>query len=127
MGALYLAWDPMLEREIAIKLLREDNDELRERFAREARSVARLRHPHIVMIFDVGEQDGQPFIAMEYIKGHTLADMVRSALPLTVVTPCARSSSAHALARGTGSVSSASSSLGLKASQFIGDERPVPR
>jgi serine/threonine-protein kinase len=47
MGSLYLAWDPVLERQIAIKLLRDDSDELRERFAREARSVARLRHPKI--------------------------------------------------------------------------------
>ena len=59
MGFLYLAWDPMLDRQIAVKLLRDDNDELRERFAREARSVAKLRHPNIVTIFDVGEQDGR--------------------------------------------------------------------
>jgi len=78
MGSLYLAWDPVLERQIAIKLLREDMEELRERFDREARSVARLRHPNIVTIFDVGEQDGQPFIAMEYIHGQTLAEIIRS-------------------------------------------------
>ena len=78
MGSLYLAWDPVLERQIAIKLLREDMEELRERFDREARSVARLRHPNIVTIFDVGEQDGQPFIAMEYIHGHTLAEIIRT-------------------------------------------------
>ena len=77
MGSLYLAWDPVLERQIAIKLLREDMEELRERFDREARSVARLRHPNIVTIFDVGEQDGQPFIAMEYIHGQTLAEIIR--------------------------------------------------
>ena len=73
MGSLYRAWDPMLEREIALKLLRHDDDELRERFARDARSVARLRQRNIVTIFDVGEQDGYPFIAMEYIPGQTLA------------------------------------------------------
>ena len=78
MGSLYLAWDPVLERQIAIKLLREDMEELRERFDREARSVARLRHPNIVTIFDVGEHDGQPFIAMEYIHGQTLAEIIRS-------------------------------------------------
>jgi hypothetical protein len=85
MGALYLAWDPTLEREIAIKLLREDHDDLRERFAREARSIARLRHPHIVTVFDVGVHDEQPFIAMEYIKGQTLAEIIGSGGPLTVV------------------------------------------
>jgi serine/threonine-protein kinase len=77
MGSLFLAWDPLLERQIAIKLLRDDSEELRQRFAREARSVARLRHHNIVTIFDVGEQDGQPFIAMEYIQGQTLAELIR--------------------------------------------------
>jgi serine/threonine-protein kinase len=78
MGSLFLALDPMLERQLAIKLLRDDNDELRERFAREARAVARLRHRNIVTIFDVGEQDGHPFIAMEYIQGQTLAELIRA-------------------------------------------------
>src|SRR5712691_2225321 len=81
MGTLYLALDPKLDRQIAIKILTGDDDELRERFAREARSVARLRHPHIVTIFDVGESEGRPFIAMEYIQGQTLADIVRTTLP----------------------------------------------
>jgi serine/threonine-protein kinase len=85
MGSLFLAWDPMLERQIAIKLLRDDNEELRERFAREARSVAKLRHRNIVTIFDVGEQDGQPFIAMEYIQGQTLGDLIRSGAAVHVV------------------------------------------
>lgn len=83
MGSLFRAWDPMLEREIAIKLLRDDNDELRERFSREARSAARLRHRNIVTIFDVGEQDGYPFIAMEYIRGQTLADLIRAGALIT--------------------------------------------
>ncbi len=84
MASLFLARDPVIDRLVAIKVLREgfDNDELRERFAREARSVGRLRHANIVTIFDVGEQDGQPFIAMEYIAGQTLADMIRSGAPV---------------------------------------------
>src|ERR1700681_4745416 len=81
MGALYLAWDPTLERQVAIKVLLEDNEELRERFSREARSAARLRHPHIVTMYDVGEYDGQPFMAMEYIEGHTLAEIIRKRDP----------------------------------------------
>ena len=84
MGYLFLAWDPMLERQVAIKRLRDDNDELRERFAREARSVARLRHPKIVTIYDVGEQDGEPFIAMEYIVGQTMAEIIRAGVPLPI-------------------------------------------
>ena len=84
MGSLFLAWDPKLERKIAIKLLRDDDESLRERFAREARAAARLRHPNIVTIFDVGEHEGQPFIAMEYIQGHTLAEMIhrKTAMPM---------------------------------------------
>ena len=78
MGTLYLAWDAKLERQIAIKVLKDDNDDLRERFAREAKSAARLRHPHIVTIFELGEHEGQPYIAMEYIHGRTLAQIIRA-------------------------------------------------
>ena len=85
MGSLYLARDPVLDRLVAIKLLRDDyrdDHELRERFAREARSVARLRHPNIIVVFDVGEDDGRPFIAMEYIAGETLGAALRQTPPL---------------------------------------------
>ncbi|MGB7218235.1 MAG: protein kinase [Vicinamibacterales bacterium] len=79
MGSLYLARDPAIDRLVAIKLLRDDFDsqELRERFAREARSAGRLRHPNIVVVFDVGEHEGQPFIAMEYIPGETLSAIIK--------------------------------------------------
>src|SRR5262245_65515343 len=79
MGSLFLAHDPVIDRLVAIKSMREgvDNDELRERFAREARAAGRLRHPNIVTIFDVGEHDGQPFIAMEYVPGATIGEMIR--------------------------------------------------
>jgi tetratricopeptide (TPR) repeat protein len=82
MGALYLARDPQLDRLVAIKLLKEDlqdDSELRERFLREARSVARLRHSNIVIVHDVGEDEGRSFMAMEYIAGETLAQIVRKA------------------------------------------------
>jgi serine/threonine-protein kinase len=85
MGTLYLAWDPKLDRHVAIKVLTDDNDDLRERFSREARSAARLHHPNIVTIFDVGEYDGQPFIAMEYIQGETLATLIKERAPLPTV------------------------------------------
>ena len=79
--------DPQLDRLIAIKLLRDDNDELRERFVREARSAGRLSHGNIVTIFDVGEHNGQPFIAMEYIQGETLAELIRRRAPLPLLRP----------------------------------------
>jgi TPR repeat protein/serine/threonine protein kinase len=86
MGVLYLARDPVIERFVVIKVLRQglDDDELRERFTREARSAGRLRHINIVTIFDVGDCEGQPFIAMDYIRGVTLAELIRggAALPL---------------------------------------------
>jgi len=80
MGAVFLGRDPLIERQIAVKFLREglENDELRERFVREARSAGRLQHVNIVVILDVGEQAGRPYIAMEYVEGSTIADMVRA-------------------------------------------------
>ncbi len=76
MGRLFLAWDPKLERHIAIKTLTHDDLDFRERFAREARAAARLRHPHIITIYDVGEHDGRPYIAMEYCQGENLEKLL---------------------------------------------------
>src|SRR3954463_4541768 len=84
MGTLYLASDPALGREVALKVLNDDDLELRQRFQREAKAAARLRHRHIVTIYDVGEDAGDPFIAMEYIQGDTLSALIgrRAPLPL---------------------------------------------
>lgn len=84
MGVLYRAVDPALNRPVAVKLLRFNDDEMRERFMREARAAAGLDHRNIVTIFDVGEHEGQPFIAMEYIAGETVGDLIcrRAPLPL---------------------------------------------
>jgi serine/threonine protein kinase len=84
MASLYLARDPAIDRLVAIKVLREgfDTEELRERFAREARSAGRLRHANIVTVFDVGEWEGEPFIAMEYIAGETLAQLINRRAPI---------------------------------------------
>jgi hypothetical protein len=82
---LYLAVDPIIDRLVALKLLRVSNhEELAERFAREARAAGRLLHPNIITIFDVGDHDGQPFIAMEYVTGETLGEIIRrrAQLPL---------------------------------------------
>ena len=84
MGALYLALDPAIDRLVAIKVLRVDNEGMRARLLREARSAGRLQHPHIVTIYDVGEHEGQPFIAMEYIKGETLAEIIQRRAPLSL-------------------------------------------
>jgi serine/threonine protein kinase len=79
MGSLYLAKDPKIGRLVAIKLVRQEFDtpDARQRFAREAQSAGTLRHPNIVTIFDVDEHEGLPFIAMEYIDGETLGEIVK--------------------------------------------------
>jgi eukaryotic-like serine/threonine-protein kinase len=81
-----LARDVELDRLVALKRLAENlsrDGDLRARFLREARLAARLAHPNVVRVYDVGEDGGQPFIAMEYVDGETLADLVarRGALP----------------------------------------------
>ena len=82
MGSLYLARDPLLDRPLAIKVLSSDDPELRQRFAREARSAASLKHPNIVTLYDVGTDEGRPFIAMEYIDGETMGETIRRQAPL---------------------------------------------
>jgi WD40 repeat protein len=80
MGIVYRARQVSLGRVVAIKMLlfgRFTNPRFVERFRAEARATARLRHPHIVTIHEVGEQDGQPYFSMDYVRGTTLADLVR--------------------------------------------------
>jgi eukaryotic-like serine/threonine-protein kinase len=80
MSSVYRAFDPTLERWVAIKLMHRDistdPDQL-ERFRREARAVARLNHPHVVIVIDAGDDDGTPYIVFEYIEGETLKDRIR--------------------------------------------------
>jgi serine/threonine protein kinase len=80
MSSVYRAFDPTLERHVAIKLMHRDisNDaDQLERFRREARAVAQLNHPHVVTVIDAGEDDGNPFIVFEYVEGETLKDRIR--------------------------------------------------
>src|SRR5215470_8242787 len=76
MGEVYRATDTRLDRTVAIKALPphlSKDSELRDRFEREARAVAALNHPHICMLYDVGQQDGIDFLVMEFLEGETLA------------------------------------------------------
>ena len=85
MGVVYLARDPTLQRQIAIKMLPVSSAydrELRERFAREAQSAAALKHANIVTIYDIGEDAGRPYIAMEFLEGESLAEIIRRRAPL---------------------------------------------
>jgi dienelactone hydrolase/predicted Ser/Thr protein kinase len=80
MGIVYKAEDIQLQRPVALKFLPPhlmDSPELKERLLIEARAAAALSHPNICVIHEVGETEGRPYIAMEYIEGETLRDMVR--------------------------------------------------
>jgi serine/threonine-protein kinase len=87
MGAVYLGRDPDLDRSVAIKMLREPmaDEELLQRFLREARAAANLRHENLITIYEVGTYDQQPFIAMEYVDGATLGDSIKKRQPLPLV------------------------------------------
>ena len=86
MGDVYRAIDTRVGRTVAIKVLPPDaaaQSDRRQRFEREARAVARLNHPHICTLYDVGQQDGLEFLVMEYLDGETLgARLARGPLPL---------------------------------------------
>ncbi|MEN8163292.1 MAG: serine/threonine-protein kinase [Acidobacteriota bacterium] len=69
MGEVFKAWDPKLERHVAVKYLRHDDPVLVERLLREARAQARIDHPSICKVFEVGEDQGRPYIAMEFVDG----------------------------------------------------------
>lgn len=85
MSIVYKAFDPRIDRFIAIKVLRDQfarNVNSRQRFLREARAAGGLNHPNIVTVFDVGQVDGMPYLAMEVLEGATLADRLGSDQPL---------------------------------------------
>jgi serine/threonine protein kinase/tetratricopeptide (TPR) repeat protein len=81
MGEVYLAEDTKLDRRVAIKLLPPEStadEQAKKRLVREAKAAAKLDHPHICSIYEVGEEDGRSFIVMQYIEGETLASRMRS-------------------------------------------------
>jgi serine/threonine protein kinase len=88
MGEVYRAQDTRLDRTVAIKILPAGSSTptRTQRFAREARAVSKVNHPHICTLYDIGEQDGVQFIVMEYLEGETLAQRIRrGAMPLEQV------------------------------------------
>ncbi len=85
-GIVYHAYDPQLERDVAIKVPHASSlgtQELRDRFLREARATAALRHVNICPIFEIGEVEGQPFIAMAFIDGLPLSSFISVKKPLS--------------------------------------------
>ena len=80
MGEIYKARHPTLNRAVAIKILSiyfKDDSAFNQRFAREAELMAHLRHPNIITIYDYGEQNGLPYIVMEYLTGTTLSEIMK--------------------------------------------------
>jgi tRNA A-37 threonylcarbamoyl transferase component Bud32 len=87
MASVYKAFDPSIERPLVIKFLHPQlcvDEEYRERFLREARAAGMLSHPNIVTVFDVGEIEGRPYIAMELLEGEPLDKRLEPGVPLPV-------------------------------------------
>src|SRR5260370_34527006 len=88
MGVIYRAHDPAIDRAVAIKLVRadlldgQDRSDYLERFQREARAAGRCAHPNIVAIYDFAVHDGNPFIAMDFVDGVNLAQLIARRPPL---------------------------------------------
>ena len=81
MGAVYKAYDNKLQRTVALKLLPSEyvsQQDRRRRFFQEARAASALNHPHILTVYEVGEDDGRPYIAMEFIQGETLRHKIKN-------------------------------------------------
>ena len=81
MGTVYKAFDPLLARVVAVKVISAQLDgspSMRERFFREARAAAQLSHRNIITIYDLGEEDGPPYLAMEFLEGRDLEQRMRA-------------------------------------------------
>ena len=106
MGVVYKAWEPSLNRHVAIKALGEHllNDQaLIERFTREAKSMAAINHPNVIQVYFIGQEDGQPYFSMEFIKGMSLDELLKGQKALNILhakeilrQSCAGLSVAHA-------------------------------
>jgi tetratricopeptide (TPR) repeat protein/predicted Ser/Thr protein kinase len=87
MGTVYQARDPVIHRTVALKTMTPglaETPELKARFLREAQAAGGLRHQNIVTVYDLGEDRGQPYIAMEFIEGQDLEKIIQSRQPLSV-------------------------------------------
>jgi serine/threonine protein kinase len=85
MGEVWVAFDHTLLRPVAVKLLRTDaspSEQMLEQALAEGRAVARLHHPHIVQVYDVGADDGTPYLVMELVQGETLVERLRRTGPM---------------------------------------------
>jgi serine/threonine protein kinase len=86
-SVVYLAWDPQLQREVAIKTLHFSRADPKRNavLLDEARTASKFRHPHVVPIFDAGEQDGDPYLVFERVSGRDLGDILKKDGPLSPI------------------------------------------
>ncbi|WP_154224221.1 serine/threonine-protein kinase [Marinicella rhabdoformis] len=106
MGVVYKAWEPSLNRHVAIKALGEhllSDEALIERFTREAKSMAAINHPNVIQVYFIGKEEGQPYFAMEFINGMSLDELLKGQKALNILhakeilrQSCAGLSVAHA-------------------------------
>src|SRR4051794_29004481 len=88
MGVVYKAVDPRIGRSVAIKMMTggfAENPDLLQRFYREAQSTGILQHPNIVIVHDLGDLDGNPYLVMEYLEGEALDKMISGRRKFTLV------------------------------------------
>jgi serine/threonine-protein kinase len=86
MATVYEALDMRLDRTVALKVMHDglgDDAQFTRRFVAEARAAARLSNPNVVAVFDQGDDNGTLFLAMEYVRGRTLRDVIREEAPLS--------------------------------------------
>ena len=99
MGVVYLAWDARLHRKVAVKTLHPAfavDAVARERFLREARAAAAVSHPNVTQIHDIGEDEGRPYFAMEYLEGQSVQELLdeRGSIPSDLAVSIARQAAA---------------------------------
>ncbi len=105
MGIVYVAADPDLDRRVALKMLRRQDPQASERLLREAQALARLAHPNVIVVHDVGTFEGQVYMAMEFVDGVSLAVWMRTPRPLdAILTTFEQAGRGLAAAHGAGLV-----------------------
>src|SRR5438270_5550887 len=91
MGDVYLAEDPHLQRQVALKILSGSDAKAKYRFVHEAITASKLSHPNVAVVYEAGEADSHAFIAMQYVEGESLRDrLLRGPMPVSEIVRIAR-------------------------------------
>src|SRR5581483_11888884 len=87
-GRVFKAFDPTVSRLVAVKILTEGGKDILTRFQNEATVAGNLRHENIVTVYEYGEHEGKPFLAMEFLEGEDLHRVLKSKRPLSLLQKC---------------------------------------